>query len=136
MFLVSPRRFGARGTQKIQAGRRCSPFPIYREEKLAIRRRSARKRAIKTRPPMIVLLARTVRWLTGFMPSQLMDGRQFRILATCAWGCLALVAECSLCGQRLHENRIGSRPGAEEVPHSRICFANSEPRRGVTHKPA
>jgi hypothetical protein len=45
---------------------------------------------------MIVLLARTVRWLTGFMPSQLMDGRQFPILATaddCAWGCLALVAE-------------------------------------------
>jgi hypothetical protein len=123
----------------MQAGRRCREFPLYREEKLSIRRRSARKRAIKTRPPMIVLLAPNVRWLTGSVPSQLMDGRQFRILATaddCAWGCLALVAECSLCGQRLHENRIGSRPGAEEVPHSRICFANSEPRRGVTRKPA
>jgi hypothetical protein len=54
----------------MQAGRRCREFPLYREEKLSIRRRAARKTCIETRPPMIVLLARTVRWLTGFVPDQ------------------------------------------------------------------
>jgi putative transposase len=79
-------------------------FRLYREEKLAVRRRGFRKRAIGTRAPMAIPLAPNERWSLDFVSDQLTDGRRFRILAIvddCTRECLALVADTSLSGFRV-----------------------------------
>ena len=79
-------------------------FRLYREEKLAVRRRGGRKRAIGTRAPMTIPLAPNERWSLDFVSDQLTDGRRFRILAIvddCTRECLALVADTSLSGFRV-----------------------------------
>ena len=76
-------------------------FRLYREEKLAVRRRGGRKRAIGTRAPMLVPAAPNDRWSLDFVSDQLTDGRRFRILTVvddCTRECLALVADTSLSG--------------------------------------
>src|SRR5215468_10952582 len=73
-------------------------FRLYREEKLAVRRRGGRKRAIGTRAPMTVPMAPNERWSLDFVSDQLTDGRRFRILTVvddCTRECLALVADLS-----------------------------------------
>ncbi|MFK4535376.1 transposase InsO family protein [Bradyrhizobium ottawaense] len=77
-------------------------FRLYREERLAVRRRGGRKRAIGTRAPMTVAMAPNDRWSLDFMSDQLTDG--FRILTVvddCTRECLALVADTSLSGSRV-----------------------------------
>jgi putative transposase len=79
-------------------------FRLYREEKLAVRRRGGRKRAIGTRAPMLVPMAPNERWSLDFVSDQLTDGRRFRILTVvddCTRECLALVADTSLSGLRV-----------------------------------
>ena len=79
-------------------------FRIYREEKLAVRRRSGRKRAIGTRTPMLIPGAPNQRWSLDFVSDQLTDGRRFRVLTVvddCTRECLALVADTSLSGSRV-----------------------------------
>jgi putative transposase len=79
-------------------------FRLYREEKLAVRRRGGRKRAIGTRAPMLVPMAPNDRWSLDFVSDQLTDGRRFRILTVvddCTRECLALVADTSLSGVRV-----------------------------------
>jgi putative transposase len=79
-------------------------FRLYREEKLAVRRRGGRKRAIGTRAPMMVPMAPNERWSLDFVSDQFTDGRRFRILALvddCTRECLALVADTSLSGARV-----------------------------------
>lgn len=79
-------------------------FRLYREEKLAVRRRSGRKRAIGTRAPMLVPLRPDERWSLDFVSDQLTDGRRFRILAVvddCTRECLTLVVDTSLSGMRV-----------------------------------
>ena len=79
-------------------------FRLYREEKLAVRRRCGRKRAIGTRAPMMSPLAPNERWSLDFVSDELTDGRRFRILAIvddCTRECLALVADTSLSGFRV-----------------------------------
>jgi len=79
-------------------------FRLYREEKLAVRRRGGRKRAIGTRAPMTVPMAPNDRWSLDFVSDQLTDGRRFRILTVvddCTRECLALVADTSLSGPRV-----------------------------------
>src|SRR6478735_9032961 len=69
-------------------------FRLYREEKLAVRRRGGRKRAIGTRAPMTVPMAPNDRWSLDFVSDQLTDGRRFRILTVvddCTRECLARV---------------------------------------------
>src|SRR5204862_8085532 len=51
-------------------------FRLYREEKLAVRRRGGRKRAIGTRAPMTVPMAPNDRWSLDFVSDQLTDGRR------------------------------------------------------------
>ncbi len=77
---------------------------LYREEKLTVRRRGGRKRALGTRRPIEVPLAPNQRWSLDFVSDQLTDGRRFRILAVvddCTRECLALVADTSLSGLRV-----------------------------------
>jgi len=79
-------------------------FRLYREEKLAVRRRGGRKRAIGTRAPMTVPMAPNDRWSLDFVSDQLTDGRRFRVLTVvddCTRECLALVADTSLSGTRV-----------------------------------
>lgn len=79
-------------------------YRLYREEKLAVRRRGGRKRAIGTRAPMTVPGVPNDRWSLDFVSDQLTDGRRFRILTIvddCTRECLALVADTSLSGARV-----------------------------------
>ena len=50
-------------------------FRLYREEKLSVRKRGGRKRAIGTRSPMLVPLLPNQRWSLDFVSDQLTDGR-------------------------------------------------------------
>lgn len=79
-------------------------FRLYREEKLAVRRRGGRKRAIGTRAPMLIPLRPNQRWSLDFVSDQFTDGRRFRILTIvddCTRENLALVADTSLSGLRV-----------------------------------
>jgi putative transposase len=79
-------------------------FRLYREEKLTVRRRGGRKRAVGTRAPMLVPMTPNDRWSLDFVSDQLTDGRRFRILTVvddCTRECLALVADTSLSGVRV-----------------------------------
>lgn len=79
-------------------------FRLYREEKLSVRRRGGRKRAIGTRAPMLVPLRPNERWSLDFVSDQFTDGRRFRVLAIvddCTRESLALVADTSLSGVRV-----------------------------------
>ncbi|MBY3404665.1 IS3 family transposase [Rhizobium laguerreae] len=79
-------------------------FRLYREEKLTVRKRGGRKRAIGTRAPMLVPMVANDRWSLDFVPDQFTDGRRLRILTVvddCTRECLALVADTSLSGLRV-----------------------------------
>ena len=54
-------------------------YGIYREEKLMVRRRGRRKRAIGTRAPLALPDAINRRWSLDFVSDALSDGRRFRI---------------------------------------------------------
>jgi putative transposase len=77
---------------------------LYREERLQVRRRGGRKRAIGTRAPMSVPDGPNQRWSLDFASDTLADGRRFRILCVVddfSRECLALVADTSLSGKRV-----------------------------------
>ncbi len=79
-------------------------FRLYREERLTVRRRGGRKRALGTRAPMKVPLLANDRWSLDFVSDQMTDSRRFRILTVvddCTRECLALVADTSLSGARV-----------------------------------
>jgi putative transposase len=67
---------------------------LYREERLAVRRRGGRKRALGTRAPMALPQGPNQRWSLDFLSDAFADGRRFRILAIVddfTRECLALV---------------------------------------------
>jgi putative transposase len=77
---------------------------IYREERLTVRRRGGRKRAVGTRRPIETPLKVNQRWSLDFVSDQMTDGRRFRVLTVidnCTRECLALVADTSLSGLRV-----------------------------------
>jgi putative transposase len=77
---------------------------LYREERLQVRRRGGRKRALGTRAPMAIPQGPNQRWSLDFLSDQLNDSRRFRILAVVddfTRECLALVADTSLSGIRV-----------------------------------
>ena len=79
-------------------------FRLYREERLTVRRRGGRKRAIGTRAPMAIPQGPGQRWSIDFVADVLSDGRRFRILAVVddfTRECLALVVDTSLSGVRV-----------------------------------
>src|SRR3954447_9669840 len=78
-------------------------YRLYRQERLMVRRRGGRKRAVGTRAPMPVPSGPNRRWSLDFVHDQMTDGRRFRILAVVDDGtreCLALVADTSISGRR------------------------------------
>ena len=77
---------------------------LYREERLQVRRRGGRKRALGTRAPMALPQGPNQRWSLDFVSDALTDGRRFRILAVVddfTRECLCLVADTSLSGLRV-----------------------------------
>src|SRR5262244_3100817 len=69
---------------------------LYTEERLQVRRRGGRKRALGTRAPLTSSQGPNQRWSMDFVHDQLCDGRRFRILAVVddfTRECLALVAD-------------------------------------------
>jgi putative transposase len=77
---------------------------LYREERLQVRRRGGRKRALGTRAPMAIPQGPNQRWSLDFLSDALVDSRRFRILAIVddfTRECLALVADTSLPGIRV-----------------------------------
>jgi putative transposase len=98
---------------------------LYREEKLQVRRRGGRKRALGTRRLLLVPDAANQRWSLDFVGDALTDGRRFRILAVVddfTRECLALVADTSLSGLRVvRELTRSSRGGASHRPSSASC---------------
>ena len=57
-------------------------FRIYREERLAVRHRGGRKRALGTRAPMTLTQGANQRWSLDFVSDVMADGRRFRVLPT------------------------------------------------------
>ena len=77
---------------------------LYIEERLQVRRRGGRKRALGTRAPMVLPQGPNQRWSLDFVSDTLTDGRRFRILAVVddyTRECLCLVADTSLSGLRV-----------------------------------
>ena len=77
---------------------------LYCEERLQVRRRGGRKRALGTRAPLALPQAPNQRWSLDFVSDQLSDSRRFRILTVVddfTRECLALVADTSLSGLRV-----------------------------------
>ena len=106
------RRFGFRrlgillGREGIVMNRK-KLLRLYREEKLTVRRRGGRKRALGTRAPMLIPEAPNQRWSLDFVSDALADSRRFRILTVVddhTRECLALVADTSLAVMRPHES--------------------------------
>ncbi len=77
---------------------------LSREERLQVRRRGGRKRALGTRAPMALPHGPNQRWSLDFLSDAFADGRRFRILAIVddfTRECLALVPDTSLPGLRV-----------------------------------
>jgi putative transposase len=91
-------------------------YRLYREEKLTVRKRGGRKRALGTRAPMAIPQGANQRWSLDFVSDALNDGRRFRVLCVIddfSRECLATVADNSLSGERVVRelDAIASRRG-------------------------
>jgi len=79
-------------------------YRLYKEERLSVRKRGGRKRALGTRAPMAIPQDRNLRWSLDFVMDTLVSGRRFRILTMVddfTRECLGLVADTSLTGPRV-----------------------------------
>ena len=77
---------------------------LYREERLQVRRRGGRKRALGTRAPMTVPQAPNQRWSVDFLSDAFACGRRFRIFAVVddySRECVRLIADTSISGERV-----------------------------------
>jgi putative transposase len=77
---------------------------LYAEERLQVRRRGGRKRALGTRAPMTRPQGPNQRWSLDFASDTLTDGRRFRILVVLddfTRECLCLIPDTSLSGKRV-----------------------------------
>jgi putative transposase len=92
---------------------------LYAEERLQVRRRGGRKRALGTRAPMTLPQGPNQRWSLDFAADALTDGRRIRILVVVddfTRECLCLAADTSLSGKRVAREldaiiaRRGARP--------------------------
>ena len=136
------RRFGYRRLGYLLAREGLRPnhkklLRIYREERLKVRRRSGRKRALGTRAPLVVPQGPNQCWALDFVSDALVCGRRFRILAVFdqfSRECVALVADTSLSGARVAREldaaiTLRGRPGSNAARKRGTCTNNSSLRR-------
>jgi putative transposase len=103
------RRFGYRRIEVMLARRGITMNQkklrrLYGEEKLQVRRRGGRKRALGTRRPIELPAAANQRWSLDFVSDAFTDGRRFRVLAVVddfTRECLTLVPDTSISGLRV-----------------------------------
>ena len=79
-------------------------YRLYKEEKLTVRKRGGRKRALGTRAPMAIPQGCNQRWSLDFVSDTLVNCRRFRILCVIddfSRECLATVVDSSLSGVRV-----------------------------------
>ena len=98
-------------------------FRICHEERLGVRKRGDRRRALGTRSPMTLPDAANYCWSLDFISDALGNGRRFRVLAVVddfTRECLSLVADTSLSG-------IVSDNGTELTSHA-ICVGGRSDR--------
>ncbi len=79
-------------------------YRLYKEERLTVRKRGGRKRALGTRAPMAIPQEANQRWSLDFVSDALVDGRRFRILCVIddfSRECLATVVDNSIPGERV-----------------------------------
>ena len=79
-------------------------YRLYREERLTVRKRGGRRRALGTRAPMTLPQGTNQRWSLDFVSDALACGRRFRVLNVIDdWSreCLASVVGTSLSGKRV-----------------------------------
>jgi putative transposase len=79
-------------------------YRLYREERLTVRKRGGRKRALGTRAPMTIPQGANQRWSLDFVSDALNDGRRFRILNVVddfTRECLTSLLDTSLSGVRV-----------------------------------
>jgi putative transposase len=113
-------------------------FRIYREERLMVRKRGGRKRALGMRAPIPTPALPNDRWSLDFVSDQFICGRRFRILAIfddCTRECLAAVADVSISGRRVAREldqliatrgkprTIVSDNGTELTSNAILCWA-------------
>ena len=126
-------------------------YRLYREERLMVRKRGGRKRALGTRAPMALPQGPNQRWSLDFVSDALADGRRFRVLAVVddfTRECLALVVDTSLSGirvarelDRIVEGAAGPAGGQRQrhrtdlACHPRLA-AGSAASNGTTSRPA
>jgi putative transposase len=105
-------------------------YRLYKSERLMVRRRGGRKRALGMRAPMTLPAAANERWSLDFVHDQMVDGRRFRILAVVddctremsdagrrhldpgAQGC-ARARSDRCCPRQAQGDRLGQRHGAD-----------------------
>ena len=120
------RRFGYRrlGLMLERQGIKLSAkklYRLYKEERLTVRKRGGRKRALGTRVPMTIPQDRNLRWSLDFVADTLVSGRRFRILTLVvdfSRECLGLVVDTSLTGLRV-ARELDRIAGAELSLHDR-----------------
>jgi putative transposase len=79
-------------------------YRLYREERLTVRKRGGRKRALGTRAPMAIPQEPNQRWSLDFVSDALACGRRFRLLNVIddySRECLACIVDTSLSGRRV-----------------------------------
>jgi putative transposase len=79
-------------------------FRLYREERLGVRKRGGRKRALGTRSPLALPQGPNQRWSLDFVSDSLASGRRFRVLAVVddfTRECLGLAVDVSFSGLRV-----------------------------------
>ncbi len=77
---------------------------IYQQERLMVRKRGGRKRAMGLRAPLRAPAHANACWSLDFVHDQMSDGRRFRIMTIvdeCTRECLGLVPDTSLSGARV-----------------------------------
>lgn len=124
-------------------------YRIYREERLTVRKRGGRKRALGTRAPMAIPQGRNQRWSLDFVSDTLVDGRRFRVLVVVddfTRECLTLLVDTSLSGVRVAREldrlvALRGRPamivsdnGTEFTSHAHAALVGDEPRRVALHR--
>ena len=79
-------------------------YRLYKEERLTVRKRGGRKRALGTRAPMSIPQDQNLRWSLDFVMDTLSSGRRFRVLTLVddfTRECLGLVVDTSLTALRV-----------------------------------
>ena len=103
------RRFGYRRLHLLllREGRvlnRKKLYRLYKEEKLTVRKRGGRKRALGTRAPMTTPQGANQRWSVDFASDTLSDSRRFRVFCVIddfTRECLATIVDNSITGERV-----------------------------------